>query len=550
MIDKMEDHSDKPLCHKKKAGVSFLYILMGFAVAALAVFSGYYLGRRVGAVGKYPKLNALLELIDDEYVDSISPDSLQEKLLPLLLEQLDPHCAYLPPDENSGETARLEGSFSGIGVQFNTIKDTVVVVSAVEGGPSARAGVKPGDRIVAVNGKSLVLSTMNTDSIRAYLKGEEGSIAALSILRNGKKKEIRVTRGAVPVYSLDAAYQVAPKIMYMKFNGWARTTHQELLAAISDPLRQGLKGLILDLRGNGGGYMDAAIALANEFLKARDGIVMVEGRAYKKEVVKSNGSGVLKDLPLVILIDELTASSSEIFSGAMQDNDRAMIVGRRSFGKGLVQQPIDFTDGSQVRLTVARYYTPSGRCIQKPFVRGDNYDYSMELQQRFDDGDLYHTGQPPKDPKLVYKTKGGRLVYGGGGITPDLFVPADTSGITGYYLRLSRAGSIPKFAFVYSDANREKLSKFQSEEELIRYLDTQGLLYKLANYAALEDGVQQRTGAMYASKKLILRQLYALIADNVFGRTSLWKITNMDDQNIVEAVKLLQDGKAWPNKKN
>lgn len=544
-----EDHSDKPLCHKKKAGVSVIYILIGFTVAALAVFSGYYLGRREGAVGKYSKLSALLEVINEEYVDSISPDSLQESLLPLLLEQLDPHCSYLPPEVNSGETARLEGSFSGIGIQFNTIKDTVIVINAIDGGPSARAGVKPGDRILAVNGQSLLLNPMENDSIMSLLRGKEGSIAALSILRKGKKQDIRVTRGPVPIYSLDAAYEIEPRVMYVKLNGWTKTTLQELLASISENLRRGLDGMVLDLRGNGGGYMDVAINLSNEFLKAGQDIVMVKGRAYPKEVVRANGSGVLKDLPLVILMDELSASSSEIFAGAMQDNDRAMIVGRRSFGKGLVQQTLDFYDGSSARLTVARYYTPSGRCIQKPFVRGDNLDYNMELQQRFDDGDLYRTGQPPKDPKLVFKTIGGRLVYGGGGISPDVFVPADTSGLTAYYLRLARSGSIAKYAFVYADNNRDKLSKFDTEEELIRYLDTQGLLYKLANFAATEDGIQQRTGALQFSRKLLLQQLYALIADDIFGRTSMWRITNMGDKTIEEAVKLIKQKKAWPLKK-
>lgn len=522
------------------------YIVIGLLVALLAIYSGYYLGKHSGAAGKYAKLNAVLELVEQLYVDEVSTDSIQEKVIPLVLEQLDPHSSYLSAQLQQQETERLEGSFSGIGVQFNTITDTVVVVQVIAGGPSARAGVKAGDRILGVSGYDLTKPPLDSDSIRNHLKGLEGSVADLSILRNGKPMHLKVTRGHVPINSIESQYEIAQGILYAKLNGWGRTTHKEFLATVSPMLTKGrLKGIVLDLRGNGGGYMEAAVRMSNEFLQRGQSILYVEGKAYPKETVLADGTGLLKRVPLIVMVDEFSASSSEIFAGAMQDQDRAVIVGRRTFGKGFVQQPYDFPDGSEVRLTIARYFTPSGRCIQKPYEPGNLYDYSMEVQNRYAQDEWDKEIDPPQDPRLLYRTQGGRVVYGGGGISPDVFIPRDTTGFTSYYFRLVNQGVLHKFSFIYADRYRAKLSQYKTAEELVGYLNTQGLLYQVGNFAHRE-GIALRPNALHSSADLILNQTYALIAEHILSRKAMWMIFNERDNGILRCVEMIEKEQAFP----
>lgn len=525
------------------------YILVGLLVAVLAIYSGYYLGKRAGASGRYAKLNAVLDLINEVYVDDISSDSIQEVAIPQILGQLDPHSTYLEPQIRQSETERLEGAFSGIGVQFNTILDTVVVVHVIKGGPSARAGIRSGDRIVGVSGYDLTQQPLNEDSIRSRLRGEEGSIADLKVKRQNKELNIRVARGYVPVNSLEVAYEITPGILYAKLNGWGRTTHKEFLAAVSPMLNKQLKGIILDLRGNGGGYLEAAAKMCNEFLEKGQEVLHVEGKAYPRETLLADGKGILKDIPLTVLVDDFSASSSEIFAGAMQDHDRATIVGRRTFGKGFVQQPYDFADGSEVRLTVARYFTPSGRCIQKAYEFGNSYEYGMELQHRYENGDWDKEPEAPQNPELLFRTTGGRVVYGGGGISPDVFIPRDTAGFTNYYLRLLDQGAIPKFAFVYADRYRAKLQAYKGPNKLRSYLSTQNLLSLVGNYGHKE-GVPLRPNALYVSRNLILRQVYALIAEQILGRRAMWTILNESDHSILKCVEIIENQRAYPLSRN
>lgn len=343
--------------------------------------------------------------------------------------------------------------------------------------------------------------------------------------------------------------KLPPGILYAKLNGWGRTTHKEFLAAVSPMLNKQLKGIILDLRGNGGGYLEAAAKMCNEFLEKGQEVLHVEGKAYPRETLLADGKGILKDVPLTVLVDDFSASSSEIFAGAMQDHDRATIVGRRTFGKGFVQQPYDFADGSEVRLTVARYFTPSGRCIQKAYEFGNSYEYEMELQHRYENGDWDKEPEGPQNPELLFRTAGGRVVYGGGGISPDVFIPRDTAGFTNYYLRLLDQGAISKFAFVYADRYRAKLQAYKGLNKLRSYLSTQNLLSQIGNYGHKE-GVPLRPNALYTSRDLILRQVYALIAEQVLGRRAMWIILNESDYSILKCVEIIENQRAYPLSRN
>lgn len=518
-----------------------IYILL----FALTFVLGLSLGRNSWKVGNNRILEAL-GLVQEYYVDEVNLDSITEQVMPTILTQLDPHSSYLSAQLARSETESLSGSFQGIGVQFNRLKDTVIVTRVVEGGGSQRAGVLAGDRILGADTVSLLGKELSNDKVMSTLKGEGGSVVTLHILRDGKAQDIQVVRGPIPISSIDASYMIGSNL-YVRINRWGAITHQEFLNAYARHLDK-TKGIIIDLRDNGGGFLETAVELTSEFLPKNTLIVYTEGRSFPREDFKTKRDGLLKDIPLVVLINEFSASASEIFAGAMQDHDRATIVGRRSFGKGLVQRPFDFEDGSTMRLTVARYFTPSGRSIQKQYKPGEAgaEAYAQDLEERFKHGELYNADSISVADTTKYLTSGGRTVHGGGGITPDVFIARDTVGINSYYLRLLQSGTLPKFAFDYADTHRKQLQQFKTAEALDAHLKGLGrsLLINYAYYAQRE-GIPIRSSLLEASSNLLLNQLHALIADNASLDEGLYyRFINRRSAEVKEAVKLL-DAKKW-----
>lgn len=496
------------------------------------------------------KLQEAFSLIQRYYVDSVNVDSLTERSLPLFLSQLDPHSVYLNAEDNKASTESLDGSFAGIGVQFNTLLDTVVVVRVVEGGPSERAGLQAGDRILRADDKSLVRDSITSEEVMKALKGPENSVVRLKILRGKELIDTRVVRGLVPVPSVDAAYMIRPHILYVRLNKWGAQTPLEFQQAYAEHASEGVERILIDLRDNGGGYLQPAAALATEFLDKHDLLVYNQGAHYPREDFRAERTGRLKDIPLTVLVNEFSASASEIFAGAMQDQDRALIIGRRTFGKGLVQVPFDMKDGSTIRLTVARYYTPSGRSIQKSYARG--YEaYAEDLEQRYEHGELYSADSITRPDTTRYYTRSGRVVYGGGGITPDVFTPRDSTGVNPYYLRLLRSGTLQRFAFIYADKHRAELLAKGSDEAIMGALRNQGdqIVSAYVLYAA-KQGIAQRPGYLQESLLQLRRDLLPLIADMLGTNGNLYyKLRNLRDPEVLTALERLE-GKDWrPTKK-
>ena len=500
----------------------------------------------------YP-VASILKLIQQNYVDDIDIDSLGEKTIPLILSQLDPHSMYLSPEEAKRENESLDGSFSGIGIQFNRLKDTVIVTRVIPGGGSHRAGVLPGDRILKGDGKNLVGKVLEDDSIMKVLKGKEGTVVGLDILREGKPKKINVVRGPVPVSSVETSYMIGDKL-YVKLSRWGAMTHQEFLDIYVRNQAQ-TKGVIIDLRDNGGGYLESVVALAGEFLPKGKLITYTEGKHYRREDYVADRQGLLENMPLVVLVNELSASASEIFAGAMQDHDRAMIIGRRTFGKGLVQRPFVLRDQSNVRLTVARYYTPSGRSIQKKYKMGleGSEAYSQDLEERFRHGELDNADSVTVADTRKYFTDGGRIVHGGGGISPDLFIPRDTIGVNPYFIRLGRRGAFARYAFDYVDTHRKELATLKTFSAVETYLKNheQEILIDFARYAQTKLGVDMRSTYLEQSRSRILDDLSFLIIDGVFDDSAMaYRLLHRRDNAFNEALRLLQT-KSWkPDVKN
>ena len=428
------------------------------------------------------KLVYLFDLLRDRYVDTLNLQKLVEDAIPSIVEELDPHSVYIPASDLDEITEQLEGSFSGVGIQFNIQNDTVMVIQVVSGGPSERVGILPGDRIVMVDDSLFVGKDMNNDRVLKTLRGPKDTKVNLGIRRNTSKEILtfEVTRGDIPVNSVVAQYMEG-EIGYVKIDNFGRNTYDEFFTALIALKARGAKGYLLDFRGNGGGYMEVCCAMVNEFLEAGDLIVYTEGKSQDRMDHRSDGRGNFKQVPVVVLIDEWSASASEIFAGAMQDNDRALIVGRRSFGKGLVQQQFDLYDGSALRLTIARYHTPSGRCIQKPYEMGEGQDYAMDLVNRYERGEFYSQDSIHLADSLKFTTKGGRTVYAGGGIMPDHFVPSDTSYVSSYYNK--SFSQLYSFAFQYSDKHREEVVKYKKFADLEKYLKGQNLLQDFIRFA-------------------------------------------------------------------
>ncbi len=493
------------------------------------------------------KLNDLLRIVDDQYVDTVKMTDLVEKAMPQILAELDPHSTYIPAKDIEATTSELKGHFSGIGVSFTIQHDTIYISDVIKGGPSEKVGLMPGDRIVSVNDTMFVGKEVTNTSTMAKLKGPKGTEVKLGIYRRGVKDILSFTivRGDIPIKSVDAAYMLNDKTGYIKINKFGETTYAEMIIGIATLAQDGFENLIIDLRDNTGGYMGACIQMVNEFLPKDRMIVYTSGRKSPRQDYLSDGRGTNQQTPLVVLINESSASASEIFAGAIQDNDRGTIIGRRSFGKGLVQQPIEFKDGSAMRLTIARYYTPSGRCIQKPYSNGKDENYEMDIINRFDHGEFFSQDSIRQNEDEIYYTSLGRVVYGGGGIMPDIFVPQDTVGYTSYYSTVVNNRLHNEFTFQYTDTNRESLSKYDNYKTMLAYLKRQNLVEKFVRFAETRD-VKRRNLMISKSHKLLERLIYGGIIYNMLGTEEYVAYLNQDDPTVKKAVEILTNGEAFP----
>ncbi|MCP9611069.1 S41 family peptidase [Coprobacter tertius] len=524
-------------------------------IIAIAIISGIYIGRyyhTVSTVGSgffspKSKIDALIDIINKQYVDTVDTKQMIEDIMPKVIGELDPHSAYISAKDLESINEELEGSFGGIGIQFSILEDTITVVSVISGGPAEKVGIIPGDRIIAVNDTAFVGEKVTNEKVMSKLRGPKNSDVNLTIKRVTAKKplDFTLTRGDIPLNSLDASFKINDKTGYLKIRNFGRTTYDEFMNALAKLRKDGAEKFIIDLRGNTGGYMEAAINMVTEFLPKGQLIVYTEGKSYPRNEAYSNGTGAFQKNQMIVLMDEWSASASEIFAGAIQDNDRGLIVGRRSFGKGLVQQQIPFSDGSAIRLTVARYFTPSGRSIQKEYKMGDGEDYSKDLMIRFLHGEFDSKDSIKQNTDLVYKTLNGRTVYGGGGIMPDIFVPRDTIGITSYLNNVVNSGLIYQYAFKYADENREKLESFKDYKDLLRHLQKQPLLNDFVRYATSK-GVKPRPVYINISRHIINNQLQAYIARNILGDEAFYPVLLTHDNTLLKAVELLNDNKGFP----
>ena len=491
--------------------------------------------------------NMLLHIIEQQYVDSVNSKELTDNAMTSILKELDPHSAYIPAEDLESVNEELEGSFSGIGIQFNLLNDTINVVDVISGGPSERCGLMPGDRIITVDDSLYVGKNITNEKVMKNLRGAKGSVVKLGIQRKGESELLtfEVERGDIPLHSVDASFIISPGIGYILVSKFGRTTFEEFLVALARLRNEGAESYIIDLRGNGGGYMDAAINMVNEFMMAGELIVYTEGRAFPREDAVANGMGSFKEQPVIVLTDEWSASASEIFAGAIQDNDRGLVVGRRTFGKGLVQNQLPLSDGSAVRLTIARYHTPSGRCIQKDYAMGDDESYNMDILNRYNRGEFFNADSIKQHTDLVFTTAGGRTVYGGGGIMPDVFIPSDTTHVTPYYTDVINKSLLYKYAFEYVDSNRERLSQADNYKELLSMLDSNRLINDFIAYAD-KNGVPARYADIKVSRAVLLRLLQAYIARDVIGDEAFYPIFMSDDKVIEEACRLIEEGNAFP----
>ncbi len=520
-----------------------LCVILGIVIGTF--YANHFAGNRLSIVSTgNNKINYLLQMIDNNYVDTVDMNELVEQAMPQILSELDPHSSYIRAKDAEAANEDLKGSFSGVGISFSVQNDTATVMSVVKSGPAEKVGIMPGDRIIAADDHKL--TGMDADSVRTLLKGPKNSKVTLDVIRRGNKQPITFTvvRGDVPVHSLEAAYMIDKNIGYVRIKRFGDKTYEEFMVAMAELNAEGMKNIIVDLRGNVGGYMHIAIQMVNEFLPKGKLIVYTQGRKSPREEFRSDGHGTFKQLPIVVLMDEISASASEIFAGAIQDNDRGTIVGRRSFGKGLVQQPIEFRDGSVIRLTIARYYSPSGRCIQKTYEQGHGEDYENELIERYERGE-YFTADSIKQEGNPFKTSIGRTVYDGGGITPDIFVPEDTSNVTSYYREAVFNGYTRQFTFEYSDKNRPLLSKYNTETKLETYLKSQNLPEQFANYAE-QEGLKKRSLMLSRSRSLFERALIGGVIYNVLDTQDYMEYINKTDPTVLTAIKILEDGESVP----
>ena len=523
--------------------IVILPIILGIAVA-LGILIGRYLPsdsnftQHSNIRSRNDKLNSIINIIESNYVDSVNRNDLIESAIPAMLKKLDPHSVYIPAKDIARANEPLQGNFEGIGISFSMLTDTILIISTIPGGPSEKLGLLPGDKILYVNDSLVAGKHITDEKIMGMLKGPRGTLVKIKVLRVGQKELLpfEIRRDKIPIYSVDVDYMVNPYVGYIKINTFAMTTFDEFMKGLKDLKDHGMTKLILDLRSNSGGIMEAAIQVADQFLKESQLIVYTKGRASPRNEAKASGKGEFKTGDLVVLIDEWSASASEILAGALQDNDRGTIIGRRSFGKGLVQEPVPFTDGSAMRLTVARYYTPTGRSIQKPYK--DGFDkYYDDISNRYTHGEFEVSDSIHFSDSLKFTTPGGKVVYGGGGIMPDKFVPVDTSGLSTYFVKVRPF--IYRFALNYTEKNRDALKKFTGPAELKKYLDKLTLLDQFIQFAATNN-IKKDPAGLKISGKIIHIQLEAYIARNILDNKGFYPIWEEIDTTLKYAIDYLK----------
>ena len=522
------------------------YPLVISIAIVLGIVIGNYISTKKFTLDKDRKINAVLNLIQSEYVDSIDVKDLVEQAIPAIIGNLDPHSYYIPASDIRAENEKLDGSMSGIGVSFFMMNDTANVDQVIPNGPAEKVGMLAGDRIISVNGESIVGGPPTAEGNRSKIRGEKGTKVRIGVKRNTSKKTLTftITRDDIPMNTIDVSYMLDDKTGYIKIAQFGKNTYDEFFAALSKLKKDGASRYIVDLRGNPGGYMEMAILMVNEFLEQGELIVYTKGRKEREDIqVWSDDQGSFHDAQVAVLIDEYSASASEIMAGALQDNDRGLVVGRRSFGKGLVQKQIYLPDSSAIRLTIARYYTPSHRCIQKDYTLGDEDDYSKELYDRYSHGELYSADSIKVDKSKIFRTANGRIVYGGGGIVPDIFVPNDTTGITTYYRAVANLGLLQQYVYTYVDINRDQLKNVKTVKQLMGMMPSDdALTYDFVCYAR-DNGVPMRWYYINLSRSLIARQLRALVIRDVLGSEEFYRYYNRTDNTVNAALKALNDGK-------
>lgn len=531
----------------KKMNRIYTPIILGL-VLGFGIMMGNYMGSSdtpQGINSSYStsgKMDYILNTIEKEYVDTVDVDSLTEILIPRLLEELDPHTSYIPAKDLESVNEELQGNFGGIGVQFRLFDDTVMVMHVIKGGPSQKAGVQDGDRIIAVDDSTIAGINFQNSDVMDLLRGKRGTPVKLTLYRPyvNETVEVNIRRGSIPVESVSVSYMINSETGYVKVDRFGQNTYQEFLLAIAKLKQKGCVSLVVDLRANTGGYLGAAIGMINEFLERGEMIVYTDGKAQKRQEYKADGSGSCQHMRVAVLMDEWSASASEIFAGAMQDNDRGIIIGRRSFGKGLVQNQQTLPDGSALRLTIARYYTPSGRCIQKNYEKGGE-DYAEDLWLRFQHGEMDVQDSISFKNTKSFTTKNGRTVYDSGGVMPDVFIPRDTVGVTKFSRDLTREGIVSRYAFFYVDRHRTKLLEIADNggvEALVTHFKHENLLPGLLALSK-EKGVQFNSSEYVVSKSLIEIQMYAFMAQNVMDNDGFYPVIKDIDNTVVEAETIL-----------
>ncbi len=487
------------------------------------------------------KLGLIIDLIESNYVDKVSVPIIIEDAIPQILKELDPHSIYIPAKDFKQVNEPLEGNFDGIGVQFNILKDTILVINTISNGPAEKVGLLAGDKIITINDSLFAGKGISNNDVIKNLKGERGTKVKVGIKRAGYKKVLNfdIIRNIIPLYSVDVAYMINEKTGYIKISQFARTTYDEFIKAVDKLHKQGMKKIVLDLRSNTGGYLDAAVNIIDEFLEKDKLIVYTKGNARQRHDYKASEKGKCKNDEIIVLIDSWSASASEIVAGAIQDNDRGTIVGRRSFGKGLVQEASYFRDGSAIRLTIARYYTPTGRSIQKPYSKGKD-DYQLDLIHRLENGEFQFGDSTKFADSLKFVTKGGKIVYGGGGIMPDIFVPVDTAGVTPYFQKITQKALIYSYALEYTNNNRGKLSEYTDYKLLTKYLKSQNVLNSFINFAS-KKGIKQKFKEIKISEKVIKTRLYGYIVRNLLDNEGYYPIIKDIDATLQRALKVFED---------
>lgn len=489
-------------------------------------------------VGKSNKMSEILSYIEQGYVDSVNTDGIIEKTIPEVLKNLDPHTTYIPVSDMQEVEEEMKGKFSGIGVQFSIMDDTVRVIEVISGGPSSKVGIMPGDRIVRVNDSIIAGVNVSNSTVMNLLRGEKNTKVVVGISRKGTVNQLdfEIIRGDIPINSIDVSYMIDAETGFIKISRFANKTYKEFMEGMEKLSDSGAKKVIIDLRQNPGGSLVSVLQMVDEFLTKDEPILYTEGVNQPRKTYNASGNNTWKDFKVYVMIDEFSASASEIFAGAIQDNDRGLIIGRRSFGKGLVQEQIPLSDGSALRLTVARFYTPSGRCIQSSYEEG-NEEYFNHIYERFHSMEQLVADSIHFADSLRYTTKSGRIVYGGGGIMPDFFVPVDTSGNSEYFNNIFRKGLVYTFAYAYADEHRKELSGFKKAGEFDSYLDNKNILEEFVKYAS-EKGVARDNEGLKQSSLILKTQIKAYISRNIIGEEGFYPIIEKIDNTLLKAIEI------------